>query len=537
MTTRLWAAIISLSGSLALAACAPAQSGGGPGGPSIPWGTEDLTISMTTLGTQTFDPVITTLTGSQEHMGLIHENFIGANTTQTAIGNQGGVTDRWEVSPDGKVYTLYLKPNARFQDGTPVTAEDVKFTWDRLKEPYVNSTAAGIILKYSDRAEVVDERTVKIYAKTPTFLYFDWLTERGSNESFVVPKAYIEQVGPEKYNTNPIGAGPYKLKNAAPGVITLEAVPEHFNIGVPRFKEIKFLLSQEKGTRLALLRTGEADIIEIGREDIPDLTRGGFNVFAKKGARAVSLFFYEQWVSDNPMSDPRVRKAISMGIDRKLLLDSLFGGQGELWPFRLANSNDILWQDRKVPADPYAYNPEAARRLLAEAGYPNGFDLNIYFFPRPGVEEIMKLGEAMGPMMSAIGLRPALIPQDWGAFRPNWIAKKLKNPAISPHAHNNEIADTMQGFWHSKGQFSTRADPKLDRMIDTITDARTVQEYKDLKWEGFQYGVDQQIVYMLFNVDVPFGTSQKIQKWETGRFASDQWNLKWLAAEESKRGW
>ena len=502
----------------------------------VPTGT--LKIAMTTLGTQTFDPLITTITGSHEHMTVIHENFIGGNTTLTEIGNAGGITDTWEATPDGKEVILHLKKNITFQDGSPITAEDVKFSWERVDESYVNSTSAGRILRYYDvhATQVLDPLTVKIVIKEPNFLSFNYLTERSSNESMVVPKAYIERVGPEKYNIEPIGAGPYRMRKHVPGVIVLEAVDNHFNAGVPRWKEMKFIHTPEKGTRIALLQTGEADIIEIAREDIPGLTKDGFNIWTKTLARSVSLFFYEQWREDNIVANPKVRQAILHSIDKGLILEALFGGLGELFPHRLANSKDLVWEDHEVFPDPYPYDPAKARTLLAEAGYPDGFDLNVYNFPRPGVAEIMKIGEAMLPMLEDVGINAKYIPMDWGAFRPIWISHTVKNPAISPHAHGVSLTDTM-GFVDCNGKFKSACDPVLQPMIEFMQAAPSEAIYKDRKWEPFLYASERAMVGMLFNTDVPLATSPQIQAWELGDFGTDDWNLKWLAAEDSKRGW
>src|SRR4029079_5238763 len=117
-----------------------------------------------------------------------------------------------------------------FQDGSPVTAADVKFSLDRVLGPDALSSAAITMKPYLERTEIVDPATVKIYLTAASVLVSNWISEKNLIGK-VVPQAYFQRVGKQGYQTNPMGAGPYKVKSIAPGTIALEAVPNHFNIG------------------------------------------------------------------------------------------------------------------------------------------------------------------------------------------------------------------------------------------------------------------------------------------------------------------
>jgi peptide/nickel transport system substrate-binding protein len=500
------------------------------------WGTETLDIAISTLGTQNVDPVNTTSTGVSPYADLIGESIMGMDSTETRYDPQGGISAKWDISPDNTVYTFSLKPNAVFQDGTPVTADDVKFSLDRLVGPGVNTSAAITMKPYYDHSEVVDRSTVKVYAKTPTVFFANWLSDQNIIAK-VVPQAYYNQVGPDGFQAHPIGAGPYRMTDNSPGSITLEAVPNHFNIGVPRFKTIKFTQSPESGTRLALLRSKGTDIVEASRQDIPDLKQEGFNIFTQPESNGAGLFFHQTWVSGNPLGSADVRKAITRAVDRQSMLDTILGGQGKAWPFRLALPADIMWQDHPAPPDPYPFDPAAGKQQLASAGYADGFDVNIYIYDRGGLDETPLLSEALGPMLSAIGLRPNFIRQDYGTFQTSWQSKKLQDPAISIQTIGNLALDQYTQYWVSDSRLSNVNDPKMDELISKVVGAQNEQAYKDAKWAAFQYGTDQQFAMGLFNVDSPWATSQKIQKWNLGALGPTHWNLTWLTAEDSKRGW
>jgi peptide/nickel transport system substrate-binding protein len=283
------------------------------------------------------------------------------------------LAESYEVAPDNKSATFKLRPGIKFHDGKLVTPEDVKFTYEKYR-----GANATILKEKTQSIETPDDRTVRFVFKEP---FLDFLTIYGSPASgagWIVPKAYYEQVGPNGFKQNPIGAGPYRfVKQQAGTEIEFEAFPDYWRKS-PIVKTIVMRGIPEVSTRVAMLQTGEADVINQLTGEVLDVVRNDSKL------RAVPLQAGTAWIEmtsydspDHPLTDVRVRQAVSLAIDRQAISDAEMGGMAEMkgnwipsdWPGSL---------DRPSPP----FDVAKAKQLLAEAGHPNGFDVSA-FTPLP----------------------------------------------------------------------------------------------------------------------------------------------------------
>jgi peptide/nickel transport system substrate-binding protein len=165
------------------------------------------------------------------------------------------LAEKWEESEDGTTYTFTLRPNLKFHNGDPLTADAVKFSFERYK-----GAGATTIRERVDSVEIVDPRTVRFHLREP---WPDFMTFYGTTASavgIVLPKKYIEQIGDDGFKKHPIGAGPYKFVSNTPGVeIVLEAFPDYWR-RVPNIKTLVMRSVPEATTRALMLKTGEADM-------------------------------------------------------------------------------------------------------------------------------------------------------------------------------------------------------------------------------------------------------------------------------------
>ena len=228
-----------------------------------------------------------------------------------------------------------------------------------------------------------------------------------------------------------MGTGPYKFVEQVVGShIKLTAVDCHWRIGMPKYKNITFKLVPEETTRIALLRRGEVDVTDISRDRVKELEKEGFPIHLRKDEALVHMWFVlgpDGWVA--PMKDKRVREALNIAIDRNEIAQAIFGGRAEpaAIPFGLSWSfKDVGF--KVTPEMAYQYDPARAKKLLAEAGLPNGFALDMHAFQLPGFPEGKAFAEAISGYWEKIGVKPKLIPVDYPAFRKLWIDRKAPGP-------------------------------------------------------------------------------------------------------------
>ncbi len=356
------------------------------------------------------------------------------------------------ASDDGKSYDFVLRDGATFHNGTPVTAADVKFSFERYR-----GVAHDLLQTRVAAVETRDARHVRFRLKEPwpDFLTF-YATTTGAG--WIVPKAYVKKVGDEGFKKAPIGAGPYKFVSFQPGVeLVLEAFDGYWR-KKPAVKRLVFKVIPEETTRLAALKLGEVDIAYSIRGELADEIRKTPGLALKPAVvqGTFCLYFADQWDATSPWHDPRVRKAASLAIDCKGTNDALTLGYSAVTGNAIVPKGfDFYWQ----PPAP-VHDPAQAKRLLAEAGFPNGFDAGNYFCD----SSYANIAEAVVDNLLAVGIRCKLRPIERAAFLKEFSEKKFRNIIqAGPGAFGN-AATRIEAHLVKGGIFSYGSYPDIDEL-------------------------------------------------------------------------
>ncbi len=324
-----------------------------------------------------------------------------------------GLAESWSVSPDGLVYEFVLRKGAKFHNGEPVTAEDVKFSFERYRG------ASHRTLKESVAAiETPDPGRVRIRLKRP---WPDFMTfyAGATGAGWIVPRKYVEKVGDEGYKKMPIGAGPYRFVSFTPGVeLVLEAFDQYWR-KAPSVKRLVLKAIPDETTRLAALKRGEVDIAYAIRGALAEELRRtpGLTLKPNVGQATFWVYFTDQWDPKSPWHDRRVRLAANYAIDRPAINQAETLGFSKITWSIIPTSFEFYWQPPAFPHD-----PAKARQLLAEAGYPNGFVAGDYFCDAA----FSNVGEPVVNDLNSVGIRVKLRPLERVAFFKGYAEKKHK---------------------------------------------------------------------------------------------------------------
>ena len=297
----------------------------------------------------------------------------------------------------GSSYDFKLR-DAKFHNGDPVTAEDVKFSFERYR-----GTSKDLMKNKVAAVEVIDPRHVRFKLKEqwPDFMMF-YASATGAG--WVVPKKYVEKVGDDGFKQAPIGAGPYKFVSFTPGVELVFEAFEGYWRKTPSVERLVFRVIPEEATRLAALKGGEVDIVYSIRGELAEELRSTPGLTLKPSVIQGTfwLAFPDQWDPKSPWHNEKVRRAASVAIDRPNINKALTLGYSRLTgnPF-VPDSFDFYWQ----PPAP-VHDPAQARKLLAEAGFSNGFDAGEYYCDA----SYANLGEAIVNNLAEVGIKAYLRP-------------------------------------------------------------------------------------------------------------------------------
>jgi peptide/nickel transport system substrate-binding protein len=382
-----------------------------------------LVFAVDSLAAQTLDPILEGRPGNAVYQAAMYDSLIGFDLDKGGLGP--GVAEKWELSDDGLTWTFHLRPNQKFHNGDPLTAADVKFSLERQMSPESLSSAKATLKRIIKEIEIADPLTVKIHTNGPQIGLPSMLSRAVAPEGAIMPKNYIEKVGEEEFRKKPVGSGPWKFVRSVPGDrIEFEAVDYPHWRGTPHFKNLHILLVPEESTRVSMVRTGEAAIASIGPETMRGAARAGLEVLSVPGTMQALFQFwgaYRPDQKDKPVANPKVREALSLAIDRQQLIEHVMNGKASLpYPFAAFQYTEYFNADkwRKWSDNAYRYDPAQARKLLAEAGYPNGFELKFANTALPGTPFMTDIGTAIADMWSKIGVKVTIKNYEWGSFAP-----------------------------------------------------------------------------------------------------------------------
>jgi peptide/nickel transport system substrate-binding protein len=382
-----------------------------------------LVVALDTLGAQTMDPIMEGRAPHAHYQAPVFDALLGFDYEKGGIGP--GVAERWELAPDGGSWLFYLRQGVKWHNGDPLTAHDVKFSLERSMSKESISSRAAAMRRDIEGIEVVDDYTVRVRTRGTQPYFPESLSRAVNQEGQLMPKKYIETVGVEGFRKKPIGSGPWKFVSMVSGDrIEYEAVNYPHWRGTPHFKRLTILLVPEESTRIAMVRTGEAAIASISPESVKEVKAAKMQVVTVPGTMQA---VYQVWgtyrpeVKGSPLTDVRVREALSLAIDRQQIIDHVMDGQAS-WPFPFATFHYSVdmdlprWQSWAKEA--LRYDPNRAKQLLAEAGYPNGFTLTFWNFAHPGTPFIVHIGEAVSGFWEKIGIKVDLKTIEYGIFSP-----------------------------------------------------------------------------------------------------------------------
>ncbi|MGH7393125.1 MAG: ABC transporter substrate-binding protein [Candidatus Rokuibacteriota bacterium] len=385
------------------------------------------------------------------------------------------LAESFTQSKDGLTYEFVVRKGAKFHNGEPVTAADVKFSFDRYK-----GSGVKILKQRVREVQVVDPGRVRFHLKEPwpDFLAFYGTTATGA--AWIVPRAYVEKVGEDGFKKAPVGAGPYRFVSFNPGVELVMEAFEGYWRKVPSVKRLVYRSLPEETTRAAALKNGEVDIAYLLTGPVAEDIRRSPGLKLVSRAVAPSVFWLDlpdQWDPKSPWHDRRVRQAASLAIDRQALNQAETLGfskpTGSLIPGALEFSKFF---------EPDPFDPPKARRLLAEAGYPKGFDAgDLYPWP-----PYFSMGEALGAYLQSVGIRTRIRTMERAAMTTAWRERKLKNVIVGITGAGSNASTRLEAYVSKGGAYTSGVIPEVEDLFQ-----RQVRELDVKKREALLHQIQQ----------------------------------------------
>lgn len=399
-----------------------------------------------------WDPTLATAWGSSLAMELVYGKLVQYDQKMQVVPD---LAESWH-RVDDLVYEVKLRQGVKWHDGVDFTAEDVKYSLERILDP---SCLYRSKIESIDRVEIVDKYTVRLHLKYPDGTLFANLADTGMS---MVPKHILEAGG--DLRTKPIGTGPFMMVEHVPdSYIKYAKNPYYYEEGKPYLDEIVMRIIKDDSGKIAALRAGQVDLINLNdMQHVAELRKDpNLVVVANPSVTSVVLFGN---MKRKPFDDIRVRKAISMAINREEILQVVGFGEGTLTgPIPPANAYWALPESEIKEA--YKVDIEGAKRLLEEAGYPNGFKTtiqvnNTYPYTIP-------VGQVVQRQLGAVGIEVEIQTLEWGLVVDNTKKGNFDlqvRPAIGrgdPDLYTFELFHTG-----SSRNYTGISVPELDELLE-----------------------------------------------------------------------
>ena len=364
-----------------------------------------------------------------------------------------GLAESWTTSPDGLTYEFVLRKGVRFHNGDVLTADDVRFSFERYR-----GVSAKLLKDKVRLVQVVDPQRIRFVLREPWPDFLAFYATPATGAAWIVPRKYLEKVGDDGFKKAPVGAGPYRFGSFNPGVELVLEANELFWRKTPSVKRLTLKVVSDETTRLAMLKRGEVDFAYTLRGAIAEEAQriAGVTVKPTLFNAPFWLMFTEQWDPKSPWADRRVRLAVNHAIDRAAMNQSVTLGFSRL-------SGSIIPQDFDfaLPIPPPAYDPKRAKQLLADAGYPNGFEAGELSTDTGFAES----AEPVVNYLAGLGIRTRMRALERAAFFNQLRDKKLRPLAFLASAAYGNAATRLDAFVANGGTYVYGVYPDIDGLI------------------------------------------------------------------------
>jgi ABC-type transport system substrate-binding protein len=452
------------------------------------------------------------------------------------------LAEEWSISDDFLTWTWKIRQGVQFHKGYgEMTAEDVVWSHEQTANSLLHARAANIEkIWFNEQGsiETPDDYTIVLNTGEPIADITVYEVERTPSaiDTWIVSKKQTEEIGEEDANTNIAATGPYEIEEHGVGTWRLRAVRDHWR-QTPFFDELVLLEVPEEAARVAGFQTGNLDTFVMALDSIPQIeTVQGAEIMRVPLAGQSGLNIYGQtyvgigtpqeresfdpnlpWVSSNPdINSPewqeamKVRLALSLAIDRQLLVDALLQGFGQPLPVR-----DWAGAEERMPEEwVREYNPDRARELLAEAGYPDGFSITLSTAIRGAPSEV-ETCEAIAQMWEAIGLDVDFQRIPYGTLRPTLVARTYTGATCHSISVRLDPALGLSNYT-TESVFSYGTEhPFLEGIVPPVIAAVDPQERDRLTLEAYQWFYDNAIGagIGLYTFDNAWAVGPKINPW------------------------
>jgi peptide/nickel transport system substrate-binding protein len=375
----------------------------------------------------------------------------------------GVLAESWEFQ--GKQWVFKLRQGVKFHNGAPLTSKDVAFSIERMRDEKGGSLQAP---NFKDVTEVQtpDDQTVVFVTKQPLAIFLDRLENR-----FILSKVAGDKFGDQLYQ-NPIGTGPYKFVSYQRGGNMVFTRNDDYWGGKAAIKEVVFRKVTEEAARLAALESGQADFIN----NVPVHEVARFQKHPRvriDRLEGLRMFLLAMNVAHKPFDNKLVRQAVNYSVDAPAIVKNIFDGIG--YPLNGPVGSNVIGADPKHKR--YPYDPKKARELLAEAGYKDGCDVQLYYSPGryPKDREVCQVVAAQ---MVKGGFRVELISQEWALFWDKTGVNGGRLPFYYIGRGSLTDADTLYDQYFRTGttKRTNYSNPELDKII--IEQQKTADQKK-----------------------------------------------------------
>jgi len=407
-----------------------------------------------------------------------------------------GLAEKWDISANGTVYTFHLRKgvkwhsNANFKPTRDMNADDILFMFERQWKPehpyfkvtssnhsYFNDMGMPKLLK---SIEKVDDYTVKVTLNAPEAPFLsDLAMEYAGVQSKEYADAMLKAGTPEKVDQEPIGSGPfYLVQYQKDAIIRYKAFPQFWG-GKAKIDDLIFSITPDASVRWAKLQKGECHVMPYPNPADLDAIRKDANVTILEQP-GLNIGYLAYNTTKKPFDDVRVRKAMNMAMNKKAIVEAVFLSSG------VPATNPIpptMWSyNKSIKDDPY--DPEAAKKLLAEAGYPNGFETDLWAMPvqRPYNPNAKRIAELMQADLAKIGVKAEIKSFEWGEYRKRAQAGEHQTAQLGWTGDNGDpdnFLHTLLGCAASKGSGSNIAKFCYQPFDDLVMKAKSVSDQRE----------------------------------------------------------